>query len=146
MADRGVRAVGNRLKCWIHVHSPWPASRHHLQLASKSRSLAVCSAALFGCSNCSLYASRHYGWLSVSHLKEYVHVKHVAWLSRANHTGEGSQIWVTSECHAQNWHLHQLNSLLSPTELVIRNDSWQHRHHAPMKAQGGGSGETRKSS
>ncbi|KAJ7188050.1 bola-like protein-domain-containing protein [Mycena filopes] len=30
-----------------------------------------------------------------------------------------------------------------PTSLKISNDSWQHRHHAPMRAQGSdGSGET----
>ncbi|KAI0728149.1 bola-like protein-domain-containing protein [Fomitopsis betulina] len=33
-------------------------------------------------------------------------------------------------------------SALQPSELNITNDSWQHRHHAPMRAQGGGSGET----
>ncbi|KAG6903072.1 hypothetical protein C0995_006259 [Termitomyces sp. Mi166 len=31
---------------------------------------------------------------------------------------------------------------LQPTSLFITNDSWQHRHHAPMRAQGGGNGET----
>ncbi|EIM79174.1 bola-like protein [Stereum hirsutum FP-91666 SS1] len=36
----------------------------------------------------------------------------------------------------------KLMSLLRPSELVITNDSYQHRHHAPMRAQGGGSGET----
>ncbi|EKM54480.1 uncharacterized protein PHACADRAFT_258357 [Phanerochaete carnosa HHB-10118-sp] len=36
----------------------------------------------------------------------------------------------------------KLTALLSPSELKISNDSWQHRHHAAMKAQGGGSGET----
>jgi stress-induced morphogen len=29
--------------------------------------------------------------------------------------------------------------------LRITNDSWQHRHHAAMRAQGGGTGETRTS-
>lgn len=38
----------------------------------------------------------------------------------------------------------QLSSLLTPVELTITNDSWQHRHHAPMRAQGGGNGETRR--
>jgi hypothetical protein len=38
----------------------------------------------------------------------------------------------------------QLETQLSPNELTITNDSWQHRSHAAMKAQGGGSGETRK--
>lgn len=38
----------------------------------------------------------------------------------------------------------QLTSLLQPSALIITNDSWQHRHHAPMRASGGGSGETRK--
>ncbi|KAI0949398.1 hypothetical protein AcW1_009026 [Taiwanofungus camphoratus] len=37
----------------------------------------------------------------------------------------------------------KLISLLQPLELTISNDSWQHRHHAAMRAQGGGSGETR---
>ncbi|ETW80829.1 hypothetical protein HETIRDRAFT_319518 [Heterobasidion irregulare TC 32-1] len=36
----------------------------------------------------------------------------------------------------------KLTALLMPSELTITNDSWQHRHHAPMRAQGGGSGET----
>ncbi|KAJ3724827.1 bola-like protein-domain-containing protein [Lentinula raphanica] len=36
----------------------------------------------------------------------------------------------------------KLVSSLQPTALVIRNDSHQHRHHAPMRVQGGGSGET----
>ena len=38
----------------------------------------------------------------------------------------------------------QLMSLLQPVSISIQNDSWQHRHHAPMRAQGGGSGETRQ--
>ncbi|THH31809.1 hypothetical protein EUX98_g2392 [Antrodiella citrinella] len=36
----------------------------------------------------------------------------------------------------------KLVALLQPADLTISNDSWQHRHHAPMKAQGGGNGET----
>ncbi|GJE92229.1 BolA family transcriptional regulator [Phanerochaete sordida] len=36
----------------------------------------------------------------------------------------------------------KLTTVLAPAELKITNDSWQHRHHAAMKAQGGGSGET----
>ncbi|KZT26732.1 bola-like protein [Neolentinus lepideus HHB14362 ss-1] len=36
----------------------------------------------------------------------------------------------------------KLMTLLQPTELTITNDSWQHRHHAAMRAQGGSSGET----
>ncbi|THH19955.1 hypothetical protein EW146_g1307 [Bondarzewia mesenterica] len=36
----------------------------------------------------------------------------------------------------------KLATLLQPSELMIINDSWQHRHHAPMRAQNGGSGET----
>ncbi|KAK7472664.1 BolA domain UV induced protein Uvi31 [Stygiomarasmius scandens] len=36
----------------------------------------------------------------------------------------------------------KLTSLLRPTSLVISNDSWKHRHHAAMRAQNGGSGET----
>ncbi|KAF9820391.1 hypothetical protein IEO21_01400 [Rhodonia placenta] len=36
----------------------------------------------------------------------------------------------------------KLTSLLRPSELTITNDSWQHRHHAAMRAQGGGNGET----
>ncbi|KAJ8077224.1 BolA domain UV induced protein Uvi31 [Marasmius tenuissimus] len=31
---------------------------------------------------------------------------------------------------------------LEPAELSIVNDSWQHKHHAAMRAQGGGNGET----
>ncbi|KAI0780037.1 bola-like protein [Fomes fomentarius] len=36
----------------------------------------------------------------------------------------------------------KLINLLQPSQLEITNDSWQHRHHAPMRAVGGGSGET----
>ncbi|PSR74624.1 hypothetical protein PHLCEN_2v9690 [Hermanssonia centrifuga] len=36
----------------------------------------------------------------------------------------------------------KLNVVLNPVELTITNDSWQHRHHTAMKAQGGGNGET----
>ncbi|KAF5370563.1 hypothetical protein D9758_001889 [Tetrapyrgos nigripes] len=36
----------------------------------------------------------------------------------------------------------KLSSFLQPASLIISNDSWQHRHHAPMRAQGGGTGET----
>ncbi|KZT08328.1 bola-domain-containing protein [Laetiporus sulphureus 93-53] len=36
----------------------------------------------------------------------------------------------------------KLTCLLSPSELSITNDSWQHRHHAAMRAQGGPTGET----
>ncbi|KAF8650437.1 hypothetical protein AX16_005240 [Volvariella volvacea WC 439] len=36
----------------------------------------------------------------------------------------------------------KLNRLLNPTSLTITNDSWQHRHHAAMRQQGGGNGET----
>lgn len=30
-----------------------------------------------------------------------------------------------------------------PQTMSITNDSWQHRHHAPMRAENGGNGETR---
>ncbi|EGO25396.1 hypothetical protein SERLADRAFT_387248 [Serpula lacrymans var. lacrymans S7.9] len=36
----------------------------------------------------------------------------------------------------------KLTSLLQPSQLTVTNDSWQHRHHAPMVAQGGGNGES----
>ncbi|KAI0823666.1 bola-like protein [Trametes gibbosa] len=36
----------------------------------------------------------------------------------------------------------KLIDLLKPSQLDITNDSWQHRHHAPMRAEGGGNGET----
>jgi len=36
----------------------------------------------------------------------------------------------------------QLEESLQPTTLDITNDSSKHRHHAPMKAIGGGDGET----
>ncbi|KAH8119245.1 bola-like protein-domain-containing protein [Phellopilus nigrolimitatus] len=36
----------------------------------------------------------------------------------------------------------KLTVLLKPTDLTITNDSEKHRHHAPMREQGGGSGET----
>ncbi|KAF8578717.1 bola-like protein [Ramaria rubella] len=33
----------------------------------------------------------------------------------------------------------KLTALLSPTALIIKNDSWQHRHHEAMRqCQGGG--------
>ncbi|KII92903.1 hypothetical protein PLICRDRAFT_155806 [Plicaturopsis crispa FD-325 SS-3] len=32
----------------------------------------------------------------------------------------------------------KLVAQLQPSELMITNDSWQHRHHAAMRAQGGG--------
>ncbi|KAH9047857.1 bola-like protein, partial [Lactarius hengduanensis] len=35
----------------------------------------------------------------------------------------------------------QLTTLLQPSVLTITNDSWQHRHHAAMRDQGG-NGET----
>lgn len=31
---------------------------------------------------------------------------------------------------------------LRPEALTITNDSWQHRHHAAMREDGGGNGET----
>ena len=37
----------------------------------------------------------------------------------------------------------QLTDLLKPSQLEITNDSWQHRHHRSMRAEGGGNGETR---
>ncbi|TNY21791.1 bola-like protein-domain-containing protein [Rhodotorula diobovata] len=36
----------------------------------------------------------------------------------------------------------RLEEALQPTTLDITNDSSKHRHHAPMKAIGGGDGET----
>ncbi|KAJ6625907.1 bola-like protein-domain-containing protein [Mycena sp. CBHHK59/15] len=37
----------------------------------------------------------------------------------------------------------QLTAQFNPTALKISNDSWQHRHHAAMRAQGSdGTGET----
>ncbi|GAA5851190.1 hypothetical protein JCM9279_007478 [Rhodotorula babjevae] len=36
----------------------------------------------------------------------------------------------------------RLEDSLQPTSLDITNDSSKHRHHAPMKAIGGGDGET----
>ncbi|KAI0358472.1 bola-like protein [Trametes cingulata] len=36
----------------------------------------------------------------------------------------------------------KLTELLKPAQLDITNDSWQHRHHAAMRAEGGGNGET----
>jgi len=38
----------------------------------------------------------------------------------------------------------QLTTLLRPSILTITNDSWQHRHHAAMREQDGGNGESRK--
>ncbi|TBU33789.1 bola-like protein [Dichomitus squalens] len=36
----------------------------------------------------------------------------------------------------------KLSEILHPERLDITNDSWQHRHHAPMRTAGGGNGET----
>ncbi|KWU41759.1 bola-like protein [Rhodotorula sp. JG-1b] len=36
----------------------------------------------------------------------------------------------------------KLTATLAPSVLEISNDSAAHRHHAPMRAVGGGSGET----
>lgn len=37
----------------------------------------------------------------------------------------------------------KLIALLQPASILITNDSLQHLHHEAMRAQGGGSGETR---
>ncbi|KAH0827533.1 bola-like protein, partial [Lanmaoa asiatica] len=37
----------------------------------------------------------------------------------------------------------KLTTLLQPSRLTITNESHLHRHHATMRAQGGGNGETR---
>ncbi|KAI0062906.1 bola-like protein [Artomyces pyxidatus] len=36
----------------------------------------------------------------------------------------------------------KLTAAFRPSSLEITNDSWQHRHHAAMRDQEGGSGET----
>ncbi|KAF9222563.1 bola-like protein [Gyrodon lividus] len=36
----------------------------------------------------------------------------------------------------------KLATLLQPSQLTITNESHLHRHHAAMRAQGGGNGET----
>ncbi|KAI9572149.1 bola-like protein [Boletus coccyginus] len=36
----------------------------------------------------------------------------------------------------------KLTTLLQPSQLTITNESHLHRHHAAMRAQGGGNGET----
>ncbi|GAA5913668.1 hypothetical protein JCM6882_008714 [Rhodosporidiobolus microsporus] len=36
----------------------------------------------------------------------------------------------------------KLTAALSPSSLIISNDSHLHRHHAPMRAVGGGNGES----
>ncbi|KAK7053487.1 BolA domain UV induced protein Uvi31 [Paramarasmius palmivorus] len=36
----------------------------------------------------------------------------------------------------------KLSAALKPVEISVVNDSWQHRHHAAMRAQGGSNGET----
>ncbi|KAL4074185.1 bola-like protein-domain-containing protein [Scleroderma yunnanense] len=36
----------------------------------------------------------------------------------------------------------KLTTLLQPTQLIITNESHLHRHHAAMRVQGGGNGET----
>ncbi|OAX41065.1 bola-like protein [Rhizopogon vinicolor AM-OR11-026] len=36
----------------------------------------------------------------------------------------------------------KLTTLLRPSKLIITNESHLHRHHAAMRSQGGGNGET----
>ncbi|KAG0706146.1 bola-like protein-domain-containing protein [Suillus ampliporus] len=36
----------------------------------------------------------------------------------------------------------KLTTLLQPSKLIITNESQLHRHHAAMRSQGGGNGET----
>lgn len=36
----------------------------------------------------------------------------------------------------------KLMASFRPQTMSITNDSWQHRHHAPMRAENGGNGET----
>ncbi|KAJ3526756.1 hypothetical protein NMY22_g10045 [Coprinellus aureogranulatus] len=36
----------------------------------------------------------------------------------------------------------KLTARLRPKSLTISNDSWQHRHHAAMREEGGGNGES----
>ncbi|KAI0266817.1 bola-like protein-domain-containing protein [Gloeopeniophorella convolvens] len=36
----------------------------------------------------------------------------------------------------------KLTNVLQPSILTITNDSWRHRHHAPMLETDGGNGET----
>lgn len=50
-------------------------------------------------------------------------------------------ITISDQCSESE--THQLTKLLQPSELIINNDSWQHRHHAAMRVEGGGNGETR---
>ncbi|KAF9524000.1 bola-like protein-domain-containing protein [Crepidotus variabilis] len=38
--------------------------------------------------------------------------------------------------------LAKLTQLLQPTSIRVTNDSWQHRHHAAMREQGGSNSET----
>ncbi|TCD71248.1 hypothetical protein EIP91_011726 [Steccherinum ochraceum] len=59
-------------------------------------------------------------------------------MSTHNALGQGSEIPGPIEQSIRT----KLSDLLQPVDLSISNDSWQHRHHAPMKAIGGGSGET----
>ncbi|PPQ62941.1 hypothetical protein CVT24_006181 [Panaeolus cyanescens] len=40
-------------------------------------------------------------------------------------------------------HIIQLTTLLLPLSINVSNDSWQHRHHSAMRAQGSTNGETR---
>ncbi|KAK7687064.1 hypothetical protein QCA50_009564 [Cerrena zonata] len=44
--------------------------------------------------------------------------------------------------HVESAIREKINALLKPSSVTITNDSWQHRHHSAMRAQGGGNGET----
>lgn len=54
-----------------------------------------------------------------------------------------SYLWLCFGPFAELWFM-QL-AQFQPSELIVTNDSWRHRHHAAMKAEGGGNGETRMS-
>lgn len=63
---------------------------------------------------------------------------------RTRHSQQGT-VSMSSIYPAPLIHLSsQLITLLQPSILTITNDSWQHRHHAAMREQDGGNGESRK--
>lgn len=67
-------------------------------------------------------------------------VYHVLWRAHrrmANHAPVGSNMGPVETTIRD-----KLTTLLQPLQLTITNESHLHRHHAAMRAQGGGNGET----
>ncbi|KAG1734708.1 bola-like protein-domain-containing protein [Suillus paluster] len=53
-----------------------------------------------------------------------------------------SDATVGSPGPVENIMREKLTTLLQPSKLIITNESQLHRHHAAMRSQGGGNGET----